>query len=258
MRTLLALALLLAPAAAGELEDLKAENARLTALLEKLEAQLEGTAKPINLARTSLASVSVSSVNGGRSLANTFYGVLNLFDDGTNWHNGINYTSWLSSGEPEPWVDVHFDEPVVVHAVEVDGGPTYRVRLFYAGGGEETADLRTPKAGVRAVRIAFDAGERGGNVQVREIRVLGHAPEGVAVEARAPRIALGRSQALGVARERFEEWRQGLFPGLREERGRRLDGRFLQWRPPSLPRADPGGGDGAGSPGCGRPEVGGG
>jgi hypothetical protein len=91
------------------------------------------------------------------------------------------------------------------------------VRLFYAAGGEETADLRTPKAGVSAVRISFEPEPPGRNVEVREIRVLGYAPEGADVQARGPRIALDRGHALGVARERFDEWRQGLFPGLREE-----------------------------------------
>ncbi|MHC4225516.1 MAG: hypothetical protein ACYSUN_16115, partial [Planctomycetota bacterium] len=44
------------------------DPAHWKALAERLAAQLEGTAAPINLARTGLASVCASSVNGGRPL----------------------------------------------------------------------------------------------------------------------------------------------------------------------------------------------
>ena len=221
MRTLVVLSLLLLPAAADELAELKAENARLRELIAKLEAQLEGTAKPINLARTNLASVNASSVNGGRTLSNRYHGVLNCFDAGTNWHNGINYTSWTSDGEPEAWVEVRFDVPVIVHAVEVDGGPPHRVRLFFDAGGEEIADLRTPKPGVRAVRVSFN----GDRIRtVNEIRVLGHPPDGVDVKEQAPRILLDRAQALAMARERYEEWRHATLVMVRERVERVDDG----------------------------------
>ncbi len=217
MRTLLALSLLLLPAAADERDDLRRENERLKALVERLSAQLEGTAKPINLARTNLARVTASSVNGGRSLANVFYGVLNLFDDGSHWHDNINYTSWLSNGEPSPWVEVRFDRPVTVCSVEAEGGPAYRVRLLASAGGESAPDPRGPTAGVAAVRVTFDAGAAGGNVQAREIRILGFPPEGIEVTTQEPRILLDDAHALKVARERFDAWKQALLQGAQEE-----------------------------------------
>ena len=61
---------------------LKQRIHELEQAIRKLEAILEGTERPANLARTSLASVSASSVNGGRALDNVFYGILNAFDEG--------------------------------------------------------------------------------------------------------------------------------------------------------------------------------
>ena len=49
------------------------------------------------------------------------YGVLNAFDDGDNWHNGINYTYRLTSRGSGEWIEVHFMRPVTVRSVEKDG-----------------------------------------------------------------------------------------------------------------------------------------
>jgi len=221
LRTLIVLACVVAPLRAEEsVAELKKKVERLEALVGKLEAQLEGTAAPINLARTNLASVSVSSVNGGRAQTNRYYGVLNLFDGGENWHNGINYTTWLSNGEPQPRVEIRFAEPVTVRSVEVEGGRAFRTELFMKKGGQvDRLDPGRPQPGVVRVRLTFP----GPNVSVHEVRVMGYAAPGTAIEVRKPRIAMTRAHALAIARERFDEWRHGLVgspvPEVREEDG---------------------------------------
>lgn len=169
----------------------------LEALVRKLEAVLEGEARPVNLARTNLAAVSASSVNGSRELDNCFYGIRNAFDDGTNVVNNIHYTYWLTSGEPSPWVDVEFDEPVSVSGFFVEGANPYVARLFAAKGGEvdygpSTGKLDLPRLehGIRRVRLTFSAG---GNARVHEIRVFGHPHPETGVEECIPRIARNAS-----------------------------------------------------------------
>src|SRR5687768_6548216 len=71
----------------------------------------------INLARTSIAAVSASSVNGTRAMDNRFYGVVNAFDDGNNWHDNINYSYWLANHGGNAVADVYFDVPVTVKSV---------------------------------------------------------------------------------------------------------------------------------------------
>ena len=135
---------------APTVEDLQKEVERLTALVKKLEAQAEGTAHPVNLGRTALARVRASSVNGGRDMANQFYGVLNAFDDGKNWISNINYTYWLGSGEPDPWIEARFDQPVTVTSIHVSGAGLSSVQVFFAKGGEE---VFTPEARVEPDRL---------------------------------------------------------------------------------------------------------
>lgn len=78
-------------------------------------------ADEINLGRTSLATVNASSVNGSRSLSNPYYGVLNLFDNGENRINGINYDCWLSDGgSAHQWVELIFATPVKITSIDVD------------------------------------------------------------------------------------------------------------------------------------------
>jgi hypothetical protein len=74
-----------------------------------------------NLANTSLATVSGSPVNGNRPIDNPYYGVLNLFDEGTHFINGLNYDYWLGEAPaPNPqWVEVRFSAPVTVTSLQV-------------------------------------------------------------------------------------------------------------------------------------------
>lgn len=190
---------------------LLARVAELERALKKLEAVVEGTAKPVNLARTSLAAVTASSVNGSRSLANGFYGIRNAFDDGENEINGLQYTYWLTSGEPSPWAEIRFDEPVSITSVFVTGGSSFSARLVYAKGGERdlgpargSLEVRTVEHGVRAVRLTF---EGTGNLRVDEIRVMGHTRRDGPLEARTPRLLLDGRQALIVAKEAYTAWR---------------------------------------------------
>jgi hypothetical protein len=74
----------------------------------------------INLGKTSLATVSGSLINGGRQIDNPYYGVLNLFDEGRHFINGLNYDYWLgdAGGAPQ-WVEVRFDVPVTVSSMTI-------------------------------------------------------------------------------------------------------------------------------------------
>jgi len=76
----------------------------------------------VNLGRTSIASVSASSVNGKREMDNVFYGIVNAFDDGKNVRNGIPYTYWLPEpDDTECSVEVLFSRPVEIRSISVDG-----------------------------------------------------------------------------------------------------------------------------------------
>ena len=185
------------------------EEETRTPAKEEDEANEEGatqsvTAAGVNLARTSLASVSASSVNGGRGLDNVYYGVLNAFDDGSNWHKEINYTYWLSSpGDLQPWVEVSFDIPVDISAVVVEGGPRYSTMFIDSEGNKRHAPpvssvlrLEQVVPGVAKVRLTFIKGR--GNVEVYEIRILGPRLRGATFEVCAPRIASQRPRPARV------------------------------------------------------------
>jgi hypothetical protein len=198
------------------LAELKRENERLHKQVEQLAEQLEGTARPVNLGRTSLAEVSASSVNGGRGPDNPYYGVLNAFDDGVHWVNQINYTHWLSSGESAPWIEVSLSTPVTIAEVLVVGKPPFSVQAIAAKGGEETwlskdgtARPATPAHGISRVRLTFQT--HGGNAEIFEVKVMGYPPPGAKYEVGKPRLAVTRSTALATALEAFEAWKNRLM-----------------------------------------------
>lgn len=172
------------------------------------DATQSATVAGVNLARTSLASVTASSVNGGRALDNVYYGVLNAFDDGSNWHNEINYTYWLSSpSDLQPRIEVSFDIPVDVSAVVVEGGPRYSTMFVDCEGSERHAPpvssvlrLEQVVPGVAKVRLTFVKGQ--GNVEVYEVRILGPRPRGATFEVGAPRIG---SRGPGPVRAEHED-----------------------------------------------------
>jgi hypothetical protein len=230
----IAIALTLIAPAFAENESVEGLKKRIAALEKKnraLAARLEGTVAPINLARTSLAAVSASSVNGDRPLDSPYYGVLNLFDEGTNRHNGTAYPYWLSNCESRPWVEVRFDRPVTIAAIEVGRGPAFLGRLIMEKGGEqaipESKDrykLPTPRSGVRAVRITFEMEQSPLPKGVHELRILGYAPAGAEFRVERPRVVLTRAHVKAVAQERFREWKEKLLGKTRETVTPRKDG----------------------------------
>ncbi len=210
--------------AQDDVEALKRRIAELEALTERLSNQLEGASHPINLARTKHARVAASSVNGNRSLADPYYGVRNAFDNGESWVGAINYSTWLSSGESQPWIEVRFDEPMSITAIEVDRGPAYSAQLFFAAGGEkslpegrERTTLSQAVAGVVRVRLHFRPEEAEGNVQVHEVRVFGHGPGDEPAADRAPRLHLTDRSVETLALEAYRAWLSELFEGATAE-----------------------------------------
>ena len=242
----------LAGEGAPDAEAMRKRIAALEQTVRKLEGIVEGTAHPVNLGRTSLAAVRASSVNGARALDNKFYGVVNAFDGGVNWHNKINYTYWLSGGGPGQWIEVCFGHPVTVTSVAVDSGPGFTAQFAFAKGGEEirtmrpsaaelapprrpnplvdanpmvggqpvqgspVLKLREPLHGVSKVRLLFRHGQ--GNTRVNEVFVMGHIPPGVDYKVGRPRVLLTAPNAEATAREAFDGWRAALTQGAMSRR----------------------------------------
>ncbi|HOK55049.1 MAG TPA: discoidin domain-containing protein [Armatimonadota bacterium] len=88
----------------------------------------------VNLARLSITKVSASEVNGSRPLDNVYYGVQNMFDDGLNIINGINYSYWLGThSDSGAWVRISFDTPVTVNKLVIQ----FRNSIYHTSGIEE-------------------------------------------------------------------------------------------------------------------------
>lgn len=209
--------------------EMQQEIDRLSRQVEELKGKLAERQNPgpgpINLGRTSLATVNASSVNGNRGLANKYYGVPNAFDDGGNVFNGISYTYWLGSGEPSPWIEVNFQAPVTVTSISVEGGQAFSTQLFLAAGVEASLPQATseakpekPISGVSRLKLNF---QRTGQNQVNEIRVMGLPPQGVKYEVKTPGVVMSPQNAEAIATEAFHTWRQKLGqvgpPQVKEE-----------------------------------------
>lgn len=144
-----------------------------------------------NLARTSLATASVSGVNGNRSALNHYYGAANLFDGGQNVYNNINYDYWLSEAGPGPhWVQLDFLEGVDVYALKIKLSENLKPQSFsmkiIAEGwvqnngeaigpftlSEHSAYYAFPEVlqDLKQIRLTFEATE---GVSITEIEVLG-------------------------------------------------------------------------------------
>ena len=145
----------------------------------------------VNLARTSLATASVSSVNGNRSALNRYYGAANLFDGGSNPINHLNYDYWLSDVEPKPhWVEVVFSKKVDIHALKIEVGETlqptsFQMEVVIEGLVQNNGKpfgpfkisensayyaLPEPLENVKQIRLLFDAPQ---NISIAEIELLG-------------------------------------------------------------------------------------
>ena len=201
------------------LTELEKRLEQLESEVQALSAIVEGTGKPVNLGRTSLAAVSASSINAGRPMNNQFYGIVNAFDDGNNWHNGINYTYWLAAGGTGQWAEVRFDSPVTVTSIHIEGNPgatsAWSARLSFAKGGEailspENNDLNLLEAahGVTAVRLNFS--QAPGNLLVNEISIMGFMRPGTKHSVGRPHILVTRKSAQAIAKQEYEQWRLGL------------------------------------------------
>ncbi|MEQ8766506.1 MAG: hypothetical protein RL885_21510 [Planctomycetota bacterium] len=227
------------PVFAGAITDSdpRAKVLELERRLRELEARLEDGRPGLNLARTTLARVSASSVNGDRAADDPYYGILNAFDDGTGREvRGNVYSSWMPSNRGEPWIDVEFDEPLVVHTVQVDGQCSFSAQLIRENGEElltrsvtERVRLEEPLSGVVRVRIRFGASsvQLLGSVDVREVRVLGQVPEDVAFEQGAPRLRLNAQGAEAIARGDWERWQNEVLGDLRATTIRDSDGTWI-------------------------------
>lgn len=215
-------------------DALGAERDRLAGRVEELEKlnaemadQLEGTAHPINLGRTSLARVSASNVNGGRGLDSVYYGVRNAFDGGKgNVVGTTTYSYWSGETRGKQWIEVRFESPVTVTGVTVDGTPARLVELsFRKGGGEDlkvAGDLAAPAHGVVRVRLHLQEGDV--PPHVNEVLVRGFVPPGVKHEASVtPLIAWDESSACQAALSHYYESDMGPRKGITAKSRRRDD-----------------------------------
>ena len=171
-------------------EALRLRIRQLESRLKKLRKIVEGTAKPINLARTSLATVDATPPNGGRPLNDPYYGILNAFDGGDNWHQGINYSYYLGNGSSANIV-VQFDKPVTVTSIHIDGTCSFTTQLTFAKGGIAQHDrargsvrFAEPSHGVTQMRLSLLGGST--PLRVEEVQILGHPNPAVAYRAQRP------------------------------------------------------------------------
>jgi hypothetical protein len=184
----------------------------LTIFLVVLSAQADEKQQTIKLGRTSLAAVSASTVNGSRAMDNKFYGILNAFDDGSNWHDKINYTQWLSDYHATgTYAEIQFDVLVNVTSIIAEGAPPFSARLTAEDGteqvknGKDSISFDPPASGIRHIQLTFE-NNRKGVVEVDEIRIMGMAPDGIKYEVRQPRVIPSKRNLALAADEAFATW----------------------------------------------------
>jgi hypothetical protein len=140
---------------------------------------------------------------------------LNLFDDGTNIINKINYNYWLSDAQNGKWIKLSFTKPVIVHSFLIETTGKYQPREFAVelsqlkagtrrtirefnsvaiNGFRTVFDLPEPVSKVDEVTVLFPGAEM---IQVGEIRVWGTAPAGVNLTPQKPLIALSEPEKQG-------------------------------------------------------------
>ena len=171
----------------------------------------------INLARTSLASVNASGVNGKRALDNEYYGIPKAFDDGGKpGPTGITYNYWLTeAGDNRPWVEIRFATPVEIRQIVALGGPPFRAEFKwkgdfeYVGKADDAFKPDQPAANVTAVRLTFEPKEI--PARIDEIRILGTAPADAKFTIQTPRLFVTSQSATFAAGEAFDKWKTQLF-----------------------------------------------
>jgi hypothetical protein len=177
----------------------------------------------INLARTSLAAINASGVNGKRALDNEYYGVHKAFDDGGKpGPGGITYNYWLAeAGDNRPWVEIRFDTPVEVRQVVALGGPPFRAEFKwkgdyeYVGKADDAFKPDKPASDVTAVRLTFEP--KDSPARVDEIRVLGTAPAAAKFTVQTPRLVVTPQSAAFAAGEAFDKWKVQMFAGAQPQ-----------------------------------------
>ncbi len=172
----------------------------------------------VDLGRLSIARVSASSVNGNRSLDNKFYGILNLFDDGKNFINNINYTNWMTDPELKHWVKIRFKSYVCLEYVTVEqivNDEKRRVRGFAVTvaklnnnvrkvikrydstkveGFRKTFKLPKPVKDINEITIVFNGPRL---IDVSELYVMGKVKKGIKVDKSGPLIEMSKKEKQG-------------------------------------------------------------
>lgn len=169
----------------------------------------------VDLSRLSITRVSASSVNGDRTLTNKYYGVLNLFDNGLNFINGINYMYWLTDCETRHWVKLRFEKPVLIHSVLVETTGERKPKEYALELAQITAALKRiikdydsipikgfkttyklpePVPDVDQIIIVFPGPDI---IAVSEIKVMGRVAEGIDLTPQKPLIELSAYNAQG-------------------------------------------------------------
>ena len=169
----------------------------------------------VDISRLSITSVCASSVNGNKPLTNRHYGVLNLFDDGFNFINNINYTYWLTDAQTRHWIKLSFSKPVIIHSVLVETTGKHRPKEYALELSQITRNLKRiikdydsipikgfrttyrlpePVPNINQVVIIFPGPEM---IEVSEIKVMGQAPDEIDLTRHKPLIALTDYEAQG-------------------------------------------------------------
>jgi hypothetical protein len=146
-----------------------------------------------------------------------YYDVLNLFDDGKNYINNINYHYWLSMPEDRHWVRLTFDTPVTVASVVIETAPNDAAndwqpkefalelaeltettrRLIWISdavpmqGFVKTCELPRPVSGVNELTIIIPTPRI---VAVSELRIFGTVPAGVNTTPQKPTVLTQESE----------------------------------------------------------------
>jgi hypothetical protein len=161
--------------------------------------------KMVNLARLSIASA-YGIANGKRATDDPIYGVLNLFDGGTNIINNINYSSWLTNGGRDNWLIVKFAVPVEIAAIVIELKKTYydlpetcqmhtrtddETKFVNHGtikleAGRNKFTLPAPVNGAREVLLTFIDPK---TIGIDEIQILGFAPANTNLTQVKPTVA---------------------------------------------------------------------
>lgn len=164
----------------------------------------------IDITRLAITHVTASSVHGDRSLDNEYYGVLNLFDNGTNIINGIRYDYWLTDRDSQHWLNFSFDKPVLVNSVIVETTGKRKPKEFalefiqLSGNSKKTPkyfesvkikgfkskfDLTKPIANISEVKITFPGPDM---IELAEIRILGSVIGSIDIAQKHPKIGVSK------------------------------------------------------------------